>query len=187
MNNSVSPLAWKLDCLHNILRSQINDNIITGLVVHIWGSLPFINVIYANFPIPERPIEKVKNVKQKILHLVFGDQPLAIVSNGKAFEWEKVAMMQASQELHLSIEIVAIPLIRIFHLFHQANATTTLSEIRSICRYFGIAINDSVETIGCLSYILVWNSPHKECRTWTNSIINTFTSSFSHQKLKNRI
>lgn len=90
---------------------------------------------------------------------------LVIVFQRKAFEWEKVTMMQASQELNLSMEIIIISSIKIFNFFHQTNTTITLSKIRSVRRNFRIAKNDSLKTIGCFSNLLVWNSSHKKYRT----------------------
>lgn len=92
-------------------------------------------------------------------------EPLVIASDGEASEREKVAMTQAPQELHVSVEIV-VSFIEAFHFSHQTSAAA-VSELGSVRRNLGIAVKDSVETVRRSSNVLIRNSPHKKHRTWT--------------------
>lgn len=86
-----------------------------------------------------------------------------IASDGEASEREKVAMTQAPQELHVSVEIV-VSFIEAFHFSHQTSAAA-VSELGSVRRNLGIAVKDSVETVRRSSNVLIRNSPHKKHRT----------------------
>jgi len=92
------------------------------------------------------------------------NEPLAIAADGKTLKREKVAMSQASQELHVSVEMIA-SFIEAFHFSHQTNAAT-LFKPGSIRRNIGIAINNSEEAIRCSSNIFIRNSPNKKHWTW---------------------
>jgi len=87
-------------------------------------------------------------------------EPLVIAPHGKTLEREKVAMSQATQELHVFVEMIASS-IEAFDFSHQTKAAT-LFKPGSIRRNIGIAINNSVEAVRCSSDIFIRNSPHKK-------------------------
>jgi len=138
---------------------------------------PLINSNHANFHTqPEKSIIKkrrMKNVKPLAL---------AIMSQRKAFQRKKMSTMQSSQQLNLSIKILNISFVKIFQFFHQTN--TTITKIRSICRNFRIAINNSLKTISCFSYFLVRNHPHKKHWSCTT---NNSTNQFLNMKIDKSI